>query len=109
MNMDDDETLEVLARIAILAGKLPRRRVQWIRAESRDGSSCTLCGDRVDRGEPGWEFDLPGDGDAGPEACALHFRCFAAWNSARERLETHGAPPNKERRVKAAESAVQIT
>jgi hypothetical protein len=106
--MDDDDTLEVLARIAILAGKLPRRRVQWIRAESRDGSPCTLCGDRVDRGEPGWEFDLPAESAAAPEPCALHFRCFAAWNSARERLEAHGSP-NKERRVNTAGSAVQIT
>jgi hypothetical protein len=108
MTMDDDETLELLARIAILAGKLPGRSVQRIRAGSREGASCTLCGERVDRGEPGCEFDLPDGAAAESGSYALHFRCFAAWNSAREKLETH-AGTNKERRMMASESAVQIT
>lgn len=88
--MNDDETLEVLARIAILEGRLPRRRVQRIWAGHTTGSACTLCGDHVDRGEPGYEF--PGGDDAQNTTCALHFRCFAAWNAARERLERPVAP-----------------
>jgi hypothetical protein len=89
-DMNDDETLEVLARIAILAGKLPGRRIQRIWAGMGEGSRCTLCGHTVDRGEPGYEFDHLGEHGERDGTCALHFRCFAAWNSARERLEAHG-------------------
>lgn len=84
--MNDDETLEVLARIAILEGRLPRR-IQRIWAGSGEGIGCTLCGDHVHRGEPGYEF--PGEDDPAHSTCVLHFRCFAAWNAARERLERH--------------------
>jgi hypothetical protein len=88
--MDDDETLEVLARIAILEGRLPRRRAQRIWAGLGERAACTLCGDPVDRGEPGYEF--PGGEDVDPATCALHFRCFAAWNAAREHLERNVPP-----------------
>lgn len=110
-DMNDDETLEVLARIAILAGKLPGRRIQRIWAGPGEGSCCTLCGHTVDRGEPGYEFDHAGDlGDRNGRGgtCALHFRCFAAWNAARERLEAHAHRGPVERRV-GAEPAVQVS
>ncbi len=88
--MNDDETLELLARVAILAGRLPRQRIQRIWAGPGEGCACALCGDTVNRGEPGYEFDLTDDMSGPGSPCALHFRCFAAWSNARQRLEGNG-------------------
>jgi hypothetical protein len=103
---DDDETLELLARIAILAGKLPGGRIQRIGGGPGEGCRCTLCGGSVDRGEPGYEFEVPDEAEPG-NTCALHFRCFAAWNSARDRLERHASTRSADRRSGAGQSFSQ--
>jgi hypothetical protein len=103
---DDDETLELLARIAILAGKLPGGRIQRIWGGQGEGCHCSLCGGSVDRGEPGYEFDVTGEAAPG-NTCALHFRCFAAWNSARDRLERHASTRGADRRSGAGQRITQ--
>ena len=77
--------IRAIARDAILAGKLPRRRPQRVSAWQGLGAWCAICDTQVRHDEIEFELEFgPGEDDPHAGSYRVHSRCFEAWE-----LERH--------------------
>ena len=87
----DETHLREQARKAIRTGKLPNRRPDGTWGGPGIGVPCTICGAPVEHHEVELEIEFTDTGDQSPSKHHVHIRCFALWESEREKLE-QGSP-----------------
>jgi hypothetical protein len=88
--MDGQDQLQQLARLAIQEGRVPRHRPARPWGSSGDGSSCPICHTCISTQELAYELEFPRPAEGGESrSCAVHARCFRAWDAAR--LEATGS------------------
>jgi hypothetical protein len=83
--------LRQMAREAIDAGELPRRRPDRMWGGRGTGDLCSVCGVAVRREEA--EIELEFDGNA-QHALHVHVPCLAAWELELDQVET-GTPASR--------------
>ena len=84
----DEIRLRNMARAAMQAGKLPRRRPQRMWGGPGIGMPCVICAAPVKQDELGFELQFVSDDqDIREGDCHVHLRCFAAWEFERRHFE----------------------
>lgn len=87
--MSDDHNLRDKAREAIQAGELPHRLPDRTWGGPGVGACCTICGAPVKHDEIEIEAEVARDGDdPGCDKYRVHIRCFAAWESELDQIES---------------------
>jgi hypothetical protein len=82
--MDGQAQLQQLARLAIEEGRVPRHRPARPWGSSGDGSPCPICHTIISTQELAYELEFQRPAEGGePRSCAVHARCFRAWDAAR--------------------------
>lgn len=86
--MSDETKLRNMARAAMQAGKLPRRRPKRMWGGPGIGAPCVICAEPVKQDELGFELEFaPDHEDTGEGDCHVHLRCFAAWEFERRHFD----------------------
>jgi hypothetical protein len=75
----DEALRRAEARVAINAGRLPRRAPDRTFGGRGSGVPCTVCGRIIAQDECEYELEFAGDGAPAGRRFYLHLRCFAAW------------------------------
>ncbi|HKZ05199.1 MAG TPA: hypothetical protein VJU81_06985 [Methylomirabilota bacterium] len=80
-----DELLEK-GRKAVEEATLPLRRPDRIWGGPGEGAECSICRTAVKREELEFDVEFHANGDGrGPERHHVHLRCFAVWDTERQR------------------------
>jgi hypothetical protein len=92
--MPDNTSLREKAREAIRTGRLPTKKPDRTFGGPGVGATCALCGENIPRGESEFEIEFRRHGATpGLDRYYLHYRCFAAWEFERAKLDGTDEPP----------------
>jgi hypothetical protein len=95
--MNDENSLRQNARAAIDAGKLPAQVPYrtWAGKASTGAHRCTICSQLLSPNDVELELEFTGAQAADPVGNHyFHMRCFAAWESEREKAARHERDPS---------------
>jgi hypothetical protein len=86
--MPDEPLLREKAREAIRSGRLPSTRASRIFGGPGSGAPCAVCREPIPRTDTEYELEFNRHGTKpGFDRYYLHYRCFAAWELERAKVD----------------------
>lgn len=79
MNDRDSGDLIELARQLVQSGKLPCAKEPTLWATAGSENRCSLCREKIEAKETGYEVEVRADEHAKPQTLYFHLPCHEAW------------------------------